>query len=56
MDYYIADEKDPIIKVYQKIFPGIFKKMSDMPADLKNHLRYPRPTSRYRRARSSGIT
>jgi uncharacterized membrane protein (UPF0182 family) len=41
MDYYIADEKDPIIKVYQKIFPGIFKKMADMPADLKNHLRYP---------------
>jgi uncharacterized protein len=41
MDYYIADDRDPIIKVYQNIFPGIFKKMSAMPADLKNHLRYP---------------
>ncbi|MBP7738579.1 MAG: UPF0182 family protein [Spirochaetes bacterium] len=41
MDYYVSDEKDPIIKVYQNIFPGIFKKMSAMPADLKNHLRYP---------------
>lgn len=41
MDYYVADEKDPIIKVYDKIFPGIFKKMSSMPADLKSHLRYP---------------
>jgi uncharacterized protein len=41
MDYYIADDKDPIIKAYQKIFPGIMKKMSDMPADLKKHVRYP---------------
>lgn len=41
MDYYISDERDPIIKVYQNIFPGIFKKMKEMPADLKNHLRYP---------------
>ncbi len=41
MDYYLADEKDPIIKVYEKIFPGIMKKLSDMPADLKSHLRYP---------------
>ncbi len=41
MDYYVSDEKDPIIKVYQNIFPGIFKKMSSMPADLKEHLRYP---------------
>ncbi len=41
MNYYVSDEKDPIIKVYQNIFPGIFKKMSAMPAGLKDHLRYP---------------
>ncbi|HPC42227.1 MAG TPA: UPF0182 family protein [Spirochaetota bacterium] len=41
MDYYVADENDPIIRVYQNIFPGIFKKMSAMPADLRAHLRYP---------------
>jgi uncharacterized membrane protein (UPF0182 family) len=41
MDYYIADEDDPIIKTYIKIFPGIMKKMSSMPEDLKAHIRYP---------------
>jgi uncharacterized membrane protein (UPF0182 family) len=41
MDYYASDDKDPILKAYEKIFPGIIKKMSDMPADLKNHVRYP---------------
>ncbi|MBN2158326.1 MAG: UPF0182 family protein [Spirochaetes bacterium] len=41
MDYYIADEKDPIIKVYDGIFPGIMKPMSEMPEEIKGHLRYP---------------
>ncbi|MBN1498213.1 MAG: UPF0182 family protein [Spirochaetes bacterium] len=41
MDYYISDENDPIIKVYANIFPGIFKEMKNMPADLKSHIRYP---------------
>jgi uncharacterized membrane protein (UPF0182 family) len=38
---YIADDTDPIIKSYAKIFPGIFKPLSDMPADLRLHIRYP---------------
>ncbi len=40
-DFYIFDEKDPLIKVWDKIFPGLFKKKSEMPADLMRHIRYP---------------
>lgn len=42
IDYYIFDEDDPIVKTYSKIFPGLFKKASDMPEYLKDHVRYPR--------------
>ncbi|HXO66639.1 MAG TPA: UPF0182 family protein [Candidatus Dormibacteraeota bacterium] len=38
---YIADDTDPVIKTYARIFPGIFKPLSEMPADLKVHIRYP---------------
>jgi len=31
----------PILKTYAKIFPGIFKKLSDMPVELQQHVRYP---------------
>ncbi len=41
VDMYIADPKDPMIQVYQKIFPGIFRPLSQMSPDLKRHLRYP---------------
>jgi uncharacterized membrane protein (UPF0182 family) len=38
---YIADDTDPIIKSYAKIFPGIFKPLSEMPSELHSHIRYP---------------
>lgn len=41
MDFYIADESDPVIKTYSQIFPGVFKPLEQMPAELKNHIRYP---------------
>lgn len=41
MSYYIADEKDPIIKTYANIFPGLFKNIKDIPEGLKAHIRYP---------------
>ncbi len=40
--FYMIDEKDPIVKTYSKIFPDLFKPFEDMPADLKNHIRYPK--------------
>jgi hypothetical protein len=42
VDLYIADPHDPIVRAYSRMFPGLFKPMSQMPADLKAHLRYPK--------------
>ncbi len=41
VNYYIADETDPLIQVYSRIFPGVFHPLSEMPADLRAHIRYP---------------
>jgi len=40
--FYMIDEKDPIVKTYARIFPDLFKPFSEMPADLKKHIRYPK--------------
>ena len=37
----MADESDPIIQSYSKIYKGLFKPVSEMPEDLKEHFRYP---------------
>ncbi|MFQ5449458.1 MAG: UPF0182 family protein [Nitrospinaceae bacterium] len=41
MDFYIADPNDPIILTYRSIFPLLFKDLSEMPGDLKKHIRFP---------------
>lgn len=41
VDFYVTDENDPIINCYLKIYKGLFKPMSEMPEDLKEHFRYP---------------
>ena len=41
VDFYTADAADPMLKTYAKIFPGVFKPLSGMPADLRAHVRYP---------------
>ena len=41
VNLYISDTKDPIIQTYARIFPGVFKTMDEMPAELKSHIRYP---------------
>jgi uncharacterized membrane protein (UPF0182 family) len=42
VDFYVADPTDPIIRTYRRMYPGLFRDMKKMPADLKAHLRYPR--------------
>ena len=39
--YYLADENDPIVKTYSKIFPQLFTPMDEMPDGLRAHIRYP---------------
>jgi uncharacterized membrane protein (UPF0182 family) len=41
-NFYIADEGDPIIKVYDKIFTDLLKPINEMPEGLRNHIRYSR--------------
>jgi uncharacterized membrane protein (UPF0182 family) len=41
VDLYIIDETDPIIRVWDKIFPNLLKPKSEFPADLREHWRYP---------------
>lgn len=40
VDFYLADGSDAIAKTIGKIYSGLFKDISKMPEDLKNHLRY----------------
>ena len=42
MDFYIVDQKDPLVKVYQNMFPQLFKNFDQMPDNLKEHIRYPK--------------
>jgi len=38
---YVFDPSDPIIQVYEQLFPKLFLPASDMPADVRRHARYP---------------
>jgi uncharacterized membrane protein (UPF0182 family) len=39
--FYVFDNQDPLIAAYQRIFPVLFRDASQMPADLRAHVRYP---------------
>ncbi|GKX68427.1 UPF0182 family protein [Inconstantimicrobium mannanitabidum] len=40
-NFYIVDDKDPIVQSYSKIFNGLFKSASEIPTGIKEHFRYP---------------
>jgi hypothetical protein len=40
-NFYIADPDDPIIRTWQKVFPGLFQPFSNLPKTLQVHIRYP---------------
>lgn len=42
INYYIADGSDPVIETYKRIYPGLFKDIIEMPAELLKHIRYPK--------------
>ena len=39
--FYVMDPQDPVLAVYRRAFPGVFKDLDQLSADLKEHLRYP---------------
>ncbi len=39
--FYVADAQDPLVRVYAQAFPGLFRPLLEMPADLRAHMRYP---------------
>ena len=41
VSFYVSDPHDVLVKVYARIFPGLFKPLTAMPADLRQHIRYP---------------
>ncbi|BCG47008.1 UPF0182 protein AF1421 [Citrifermentans bremense] len=38
--YYVSDPGDVMVKVYSRVFPGLFQPIDAMPADLRKHVRY----------------
>ncbi len=38
---YVFDPDDPLVRAYQNLFPNLFTPESQMPADLRAHVRYP---------------
>jgi uncharacterized membrane protein (UPF0182 family) len=41
VNFYVVDDNDPVVDVYQQMFPDLFQPFETMPEDLKNHMRYP---------------
>lgn len=41
VDYYIVDENDPVLDVYDTIFPDLFKPFDEIPAGIERQFRYP---------------
>ena len=41
MTFYIADDADPLIRAWARIFPDLFRPIDTLPADLTEHVRVP---------------
>ncbi len=41
VDFYIFEPDDPLIRVWERVFPGLLKPRSAMPEALVKHIRYP---------------
>lgn len=39
--FYVFDPEDPIIQAYRNAYPALFRNSSEMPQDLRAHVRYP---------------
>lgn len=39
--FFVVDPADPVIETWERIYPGIFRPITEMPAELRAHIRYP---------------
>ncbi|MDQ2795568.1 MAG: UPF0182 family protein [Actinomycetota bacterium] len=47
---YQWDTKDPVLKTWMKVFPGLVESVKKMPADIRSHVRYPQDLFNAQRA------
>ncbi|MGI8677569.1 MAG: UPF0182 family membrane protein [Jatrophihabitans sp.] len=47
---YAWDAKDPVLKTWMKVFPGLVDKASSMPTQIRAHIRYPQDLFNVQRA------
>ncbi|MBD3336238.1 MAG: UPF0182 family protein [Candidatus Eisenbacteria bacterium] len=40
-DFYIFEPEDPLVRVWDRAFPGLLKPKGEMPEALRGHVRYP---------------
>jgi uncharacterized membrane protein (UPF0182 family) len=40
-EFFVADPRDPLAQTLARAYPGLLKPLDAMPADLRQHLRYP---------------
>jgi len=40
-NFYVVEDDEPITAAYRKIFPALFKPITDLPVSLARHIRYP---------------
>lgn len=41
MSFYVIAPNDPLIRAYERVFPGLFQPLKEMSPQLRQHLRYP---------------
>ena len=39
--FYVVDPMDPVLRTYRAAFPTLFRSLDELPAGLRQHLRYP---------------
>jgi len=41
LNAYVFDTNDPVLKVYHRVYPGLLRPRTEMPASVEAHVRYP---------------
>lgn len=41
VSFYVFDSQDAVLAAYRSLFPALFRDATEMPADLRAHVRYP---------------